>query len=31
MEGKDSDSSGDWYITVTGGYTFGSDNTSESY
>ena len=31
LDGRDSDSCGDWYITVTGGYTFGSDNTSEPY
>ena len=30
-DGRDSDSAIDWYITVTGGSTFGSDNTSEPY
>ena len=30
-DGRDSDSAGDWFITVTGGSTFGTDNTSEPY
>ena len=31
QDGRDTDSEGDWYITVTGGSTFGTDNTSEPY
>ena len=30
-DGRDSDGSKDWIITVTGGATFGSANTSEAY
>lgn len=30
-DGRDSDGSSDWIITVTGGATFGSANTSEAY
>ena len=30
-DGRDSDSSKDWIITVTGGATFGNANTSEAY
>ena len=30
-DGRDSGSAGDWFITVTGGSTFGSENTSEPY
>ena len=30
-DGRDSGSSKDWFITVTGGSTFGSANTSEAY
>ncbi len=30
-DGRDTDSAGDWFITVTGGSTFGTENTSEPY
>ena len=30
-DGRDSDSSADWIVTVTGGSTFGSENSSEAY
>ena len=31
QDGRDSDSSADWIITVTGGSTFGTVNSSEAY
>ncbi len=30
-DGRDFDNAGDWFVTVTGGSTFGADNTSEPY
>lgn len=30
-DGRDFDIASDWFVTVTGGFTFGSDNTSEPY
>ena len=30
-DGRDTDSAGDWFITVTGGSTFGTENTSDPY
>ena len=31
MDGRDSDSCSDWFVTVTSGSTFGSANTSEAF